>query len=105
MDTRAFHRMVRERVNGLGIEESKRATAVVLRAPRDRLTRKEAEQVATQLPAPLKAVWNLGDRPGRRPSRFDATMNIALPAGRVMLSADDRVPDGHRGGFSTPWTP
>jgi uncharacterized protein (DUF2267 family) len=70
MDTRAFYRMVRERVNGLGIEESRRVTAVVLRALRDRLTREEAEQVAAQLPAPLKEVWNLGDRPGRRPLKI-----------------------------------
>ena len=69
MDTRAFYRMVRERVNGLGIEESKRVTAVVLRALRDRLTRDEAEQVA-QLPGPLKELWMLGDRPGRRPLKI-----------------------------------
>jgi uncharacterized protein (DUF2267 family) len=42
-------------------------TEVVLRALRDRLTRDEAEQVAAQLPRPLKEVWTLGDRPGRRP--------------------------------------
>jgi uncharacterized protein (DUF2267 family) len=70
MDTRAFHRMVWERANGLGIEESKRATAIVLRALRDRLTRDEAEQVAAQLPRPLKDVWTVGDRPGRRPLKI-----------------------------------
>ena len=70
MDTRAFYRLVRERVNGLGIEESKQVTAVVLRALRDRLTRDEAEQVAAQLPRPLKEVWVLGDRPGRRPIKI-----------------------------------
>ena len=69
MDTRAFYPMVRERVNGLGIEESKRVTAVVFRALRDRLTRDEAEQVA-QLPGPLKELWMLGDRPGRRPLKI-----------------------------------
>jgi uncharacterized protein (DUF2267 family) len=70
MDARAFYRLVRERVNGLGIEESKRVTAVVLRALRDRLTREEAEQVAAQLPRPLKEIWSLGDRPGRRPLKL-----------------------------------
>ena len=70
MDTRAFYRMVRERVNGLGIEESKQVTAVVLRALRDRLTLDEAEQVAAQLPGPLKEVWTLGDQPGRRPLKI-----------------------------------
>jgi uncharacterized protein (DUF2267 family) len=62
--------MVRERVDGLGMEESKRVTAMVLRALRARLTRDEAEQVAAQLPRPLKEVWNLGDRPGRRPVKL-----------------------------------
>ena len=70
MNTATFHRMVREQMGGLGIEESKRATAVVLRALRDRLTRDEAEQVAAQLPLALKEVWALGDRPGRRPLKI-----------------------------------
>jgi uncharacterized protein (DUF2267 family) len=70
MDTQAFYRHVRERVDGLGLEETKQATAVVLRALRDRLTREEAEQVAAQLPGPLKEIWAAGDRPGRRPVKL-----------------------------------
>jgi uncharacterized protein (DUF2267 family) len=70
MDTLAFYRMVRERVDGLGIEESKRVTGVVLRALRDRLTWEEAEQVAAQLPQPLKEVWTLGDQPRRQPLKI-----------------------------------
>jgi uncharacterized protein (DUF2267 family) len=70
MNTQAFYRHVREHVDGLGMEEAKQATAVVLRALRDRLTREEAEQVAAQLPAPLKEVWVTGDRPGRRPVKL-----------------------------------
>jgi uncharacterized protein (DUF2267 family) len=62
--------MVREHVDGLGIEESKQVTGVVLRALRDRLTSDEAEQVAAQLPRALKAVWTLGDRPGRQPLKI-----------------------------------
>jgi uncharacterized protein (DUF2267 family) len=74
MDTQTFYRMVRERMPGLGMEEAKQATAVVLRALRDRLTRDEAEQVAAQLPWPLKEVWTVGDEPGRQPlkTRRDA---------------------------------
>jgi uncharacterized protein (DUF2267 family) len=71
MDTHAFYRHVRERVDGLGLEEARQATAVVLRTLRDRLTREEAEQVAAQLPTPLKEVWTAGDRPGRRPVKLD----------------------------------
>jgi uncharacterized protein (DUF2267 family) len=62
--------MVRDRVDGLGIEESKRVTGVVLRALRDRLTRDEAEQVAAQLSRPLKEVWALGDQPRRQPLKI-----------------------------------
>jgi uncharacterized protein (DUF2267 family) len=67
MNAQAFYQEVRERVEGLGIQEAKQATAVVLHALRDRLTRDEAEQVAAQLPRPIKEVWVLGDSPGRQP--------------------------------------
>ncbi len=70
METRAFYRMVRERMQGLGLEASKQGTAVVLRALRDRLTRDEADQVAAQLPRPLKEAWVLGDQPRRRPLKM-----------------------------------
>jgi uncharacterized protein (DUF2267 family) len=70
MDTQAFYRLVREHVEGLGLEGTKQATAVVLRALRDRLTRDEAEQVGAQLPAPLKEIWVTGDRPGRQPVKL-----------------------------------
>jgi uncharacterized protein (DUF2267 family) len=70
MDTQAFYRLIREHGEGLGIEETKRATAVVFRALRDRLTREEAEHVAAQLPAALKEVWTAGERPGRQPLKL-----------------------------------
>ena len=70
MNTQTFHRLVRERVSGLGMEEAKRATAVVLRALRDRLTPDEADHVAAQLPGPLKHVWAAGDRLDRQPLKI-----------------------------------
>jgi uncharacterized protein (DUF2267 family) len=39
------------------VEEARAATAAVLRALRDRLTPREAEQAAAQLPTELKALW------------------------------------------------
>jgi uncharacterized protein (DUF2267 family) len=94
MDTRAFYRLVRDRVDGLGIEESKQATAVVLRALRDRLTRAEAEQVAAQLPRPLKEVWAVGDRPGRQPlkiRRDEFLQRVKHEAGLLSGSAARRL--------------
>ena len=49
------------------LEESRRATAAVLQALRDRLTADEAAHAAAQLPRELKALWGSGrpalDRP------------------------------------------
>ena len=70
MDTQAFYRMVQEQVSGLEMEDAKRATAVVLRVLRDRLTPNEAEQVAAQLPGPLKEVWAAGDQLDRQPLKM-----------------------------------
>ena len=94
MNTRAFYRLVRERVDRLGIEESKRVTAIVLWALRDRLTRDEAEQVAAQLPKPLKEIWALGDRPGRRPlkiRRDEFLQRVKHEAGLLSGDAARRV--------------
>jgi uncharacterized protein (DUF2267 family) len=37
---------------------------------RDRLTPQEADQVAAQLPVPLKAVWTAGERSDREPAKL-----------------------------------
>lgn len=71
MDAQAFYRIVRERIGGADREHTRRGTAAVLQALRDRLTPEEADQVAAQLPGPLKAVWAAGDRLDRRPVRMD----------------------------------
>jgi uncharacterized protein (DUF2267 family) len=86
MDAQAFYRTVREKIGRLEREEAKRGTAAVLRALRDRLTPEEADQVVAQLPGPLKAVWEAGDRPDRRPlkMRRDAFYSrVRLEAGLV----------------------
>jgi uncharacterized protein (DUF2267 family) len=46
------------------LAEARHATAAVLRALRDRLTPREAEQAAAQLPLELKALWRGGALPG-----------------------------------------
>jgi uncharacterized protein (DUF2267 family) len=71
MDPHTFYGMVRERLGQCEREEAKRGAAAVLHTLRDRLTPEEADQVAAQLPGPLKAVWSEGGRAARTPLRMD----------------------------------
>jgi uncharacterized protein (DUF2267 family) len=71
MDPQIFYGMVRERLGQCDREEAKRGTAAVFRALRDRLTPDEADQVAAQLPGPLKAVWSEGEPAERTPLKMD----------------------------------
>lgn len=71
MDPQTFYAMVRERLGQCDREEAKRGAAAVLRALRDRLTPDEADQVAAQLPGPLKAVWSEGVPAERTPLKMD----------------------------------
>ena len=71
MTTLTFYRKVLEETGQASREAAKRATAAVLHALRDRLTPEEADQVAAQLPRELKAVWEAGGAPGRRPVKLD----------------------------------
>lgn len=70
METQAFYRTVRERMGQCDREEAKRGTAAVFHALRDRLTPQEADQVVAQLPRPLKAVWEMGDKVDRQPVKM-----------------------------------
>jgi uncharacterized protein (DUF2267 family) len=70
MTTVEFYRHVMEETGEANRERAKRAAAAVLHALRDRLTPEEADQVAAQLPRELKAVWQEGERPGRRPVKM-----------------------------------
>jgi uncharacterized protein (DUF2267 family) len=71
MDPHSFYGMVRERLGQCEREEAKRGTAAVLHALRDRLMPDEADQVAAQLPGPLKAVWSEAARAERTPLKMD----------------------------------
>jgi uncharacterized protein (DUF2267 family) len=83
MDTATFYRAVMKANADRYLAETKRGTAAVFRALRDRLSREEAGQVAAQLPQELKAVWRAGERPGRklvrlhRRSFYERVMNEA----------------------------
>ena len=71
MKTETFYRRVMIETGRANLEDSKRATAVVFRTLRDRLTSDEAEQAAAQLPGELKRLWKTGERPRRRPVKMD----------------------------------
>ena len=70
MTTLTFYRKVIEETGQANREAAKRATAAVLHALRDRLTREEADQVAAQLPRELKTLWEAGEAPARRPVKM-----------------------------------
>ena len=52
------------------LDEARRATAAVLHALRDRLTPREAEQAAAQLPQELKELWRAGSGTGWPPIKM-----------------------------------
>jgi uncharacterized protein (DUF2267 family) len=88
MDTRAFYKNVAERV---GCDET-RADAItfaVFQELRDRLTPAEAEDVAAQLPKPLRQLWLEGEMPERRVHRMNATEFVGRVQRRLSLT-DDR---------------
>lgn len=70
MSAVTFYRRVIDETGETDRELVKRGTAAVFHALRDRLTPREAEQAAAQLPRDLKLVWKEGDAPGRKPVRL-----------------------------------
>jgi uncharacterized protein (DUF2267 family) len=71
MTAQTFYRQVMEALGAQKDEElTRRATAAVFHALRDRLTPEEADQVLAQLPGELKEVWQGGEQPDRRPLRM-----------------------------------
>jgi uncharacterized protein (DUF2267 family) len=70
MNAQTFYRVVMETGAPVDLGESKRASAAVMHALRDRLTPREAAQAAAQLPRPLQSVWRYGEAKGRRPIKM-----------------------------------
>lgn len=70
MTTLQFYRTVIDESGQANREVAKRAAAAVFHALRDRLTPEEADQVLAQLPRELKALWEAGEAPSRRPAKL-----------------------------------
>ena len=71
MTTHSFYRYVSDALGAQATPElTRRATAAVFHALRDRLMPEEADQVMAQLPTELKAVWQAGEAGERRPLKL-----------------------------------
>jgi uncharacterized protein (DUF2267 family) len=78
------------------LEDSRQATAAVLRALRDRLTPEEAEQAAAQLPQELKRLWASGRPPLRQPVKMHRRQfleRVRVDAGLKSLSQAEMATD------------
>jgi uncharacterized protein (DUF2267 family) len=78
------------------LEESRRATAAVLHALRDRLTANEAAHAAAQLPRELKALWGSGHPALARPlklHRHEFLERVRLEAGLASPRQAEQVTD------------
>lgn len=87
MDDKSFMREVAERLKC----DARRADAVtfaVFQELRDRLTPKEAQDVAAQLPTGLKRMWEDGERPDRRPERIHRDEFVGRIRRRLVLPDD-----------------
>lgn len=87
MDDRTFTHEVAGR---LGCDERRAAdfTFAVFQALRERLTPAEANDVAAQLPTPLKRLWQVGERPGRPVQRTHKPEFVATVRAETGLSTD-----------------
>lgn len=68
--THPFMKRIADATGHVPPEVVERATAAVFHTLRDRLTPKEAEQLAAQLPGPLRDIWHAGERPDRAPDKI-----------------------------------
>ncbi len=91
MDAQVFYRRVRDKLGGFAWEDAKRGTAAVFHTLRDRLTPEEADQVVTQLPAPLKVVWEAGEAPGREPLKLHRRGFFARVQEEAGLASDKKA--------------
>jgi uncharacterized protein (DUF2267 family) len=94
---------VREIANQLACDERRAEDVMfaVFRELRNRLTPKEAGDVAAQLPAPLKCVWGEGDVPGRRVVRTHREEFFGNVQRRAGLADDAEAERAVRAVFAT----
>jgi uncharacterized protein (DUF2267 family) len=71
MDKRAFVQEVATRLRA-DVQRAEAITAVVFTELRDRLTPKEADDVAAQMATELRRMWNAVDRPPELPRKVRA---------------------------------
>jgi uncharacterized protein (DUF2267 family) len=90
------------------LEDSRQATAAVLRALRDRLTPEEADHAAAQLPQELKRLWASGRPPLHQPlkmHRREFLERVRLDAGLKSLSQAELVTDAVFAGLKEQLSP
>jgi uncharacterized protein (DUF2267 family) len=90
------------------LEDSREATAAVLRALRDRLTPEEAKQAVAQLPQELKRLWASGQPPMRQPvkmRRREFLERVRVDAGLKSLSQAEMVTDAVFAGLKEQLSP
>ncbi len=90
------------------LEDSRQATAAVLRALRDRLTPGEAAQAAAQLPQELKRLWTGGCLPLGRPlklHRREFLERVRVDAGLKSLGQAEMVTDAVFAGLKEQLSP
>jgi uncharacterized protein (DUF2267 family) len=78
------------------LEDSRQATAAVLRALRDRLTTREAAQAAAQLPRELQRLWAGGSPPLHQPVKLHRRQfleRVRVDAGLKSLGQAEMVTD------------
>lgn len=87
MDDKSFMREVAERLK-CDAQRADAVTFAVFQELRDRLTPKEAQDVAAQLPTALKRMWEEGERPDRRPERIHRDEFVGRIRRRLVLPDD-----------------
>ena len=90
------------------LEDSREATAAVLRALRDRLTPEEADHAAAQLPQELKRLWASGRPPLHQPlkmHRREFLQRVRLDTGLKSLSQAELVTDAVFAGLKEQLSP
>ena len=90
------------------LDDSREATAAVLRALRDRLTPEEAKQAVAQLPQELKRLWASGQPPLRQPvkmRRREFLERVRVDAGLKSLGQAELVTDAVFAGLKEQLSP
>ena len=108
MNARQLYSRVSVEADLDSLEESRQATAAVLRALRDRLTPEEADHALAQLPRELKRLWTSGPPAPRRPvklRRREFLQRVQVDAGLKSLGQAETVTDAVFAGLKEQLSP